>query len=409
MTKKEIIEIIESIKNIDDGVYPEEKLEILIDNKELSEKYMIDTLKNIVKNPEENLNDGYFLAIYALAFLGEIQSKKSFEVIVSLLKLESVIVESYLGDGIYEILPRVLYHTFNGEEKILLQMIYNTQMNIGVRTAALKALISHYVHDADDLDEAKLLLEELMLCPEIYNNSQIVGAVINAIIDYSFVDQLSLVEDAYRKGLVDIFMHGEYDSFVDSVFEYNENYYNKNIKLSTEFKHWACFKDEKSKTNTNLDFSDLLENAYKKSKSKTFLKQKNIGRNDPCYCGSGKKYKKCCINKYSSEEFFIMEEMERWLKYYPKVDGERKNGQVLLSDLFDDKAIEIDKYLYLALHHRAIPVWEKRDYAEEERRKSIYLNKAKKMIDEKMEKENLENYSEYDKKHKIHYNVSEIY
>lgn len=22
-----------------------------------------------------------------------------------------------------------------------------------------------------------------------------------------------------------------------------------------------------------------------------------IGRNDPCYCGSGKKYKKCCINK----------------------------------------------------------------------------------------------------------------
>ena len=22
-----------------------------------------------------------------------------------------------------------------------------------------------------------------------------------------------------------------------------------------------------------------------------------IGRNDPCSCGSGKKYKKCCINK----------------------------------------------------------------------------------------------------------------
>ncbi|MEM5182012.1 SEC-C metal-binding domain-containing protein [Enterococcus faecalis] len=21
-----------------------------------------------------------------------------------------------------------------------------------------------------------------------------------------------------------------------------------------------------------------------------------MGRNDPCYCGSGKKYKKCCLN-----------------------------------------------------------------------------------------------------------------
>lgn len=368
---------------------------------------MIDTLKNIVENPEENLDDGYFLAIYALAFLGEIQSKKSFEVIVYLLKLESEILESYLGDAIFEILPRVLYHTFNGEEKILLQMIYNTEINIGVRTAALKALISHYIHDADDLNEAKSLLEELMLCPQIYKNSRIVGTVINAIIDYSFVDKLSLVEDAYREGLVDIFTHGEYDSFVDSVFEYNENYYNKHIKLSTEFEHWACFKDEKS--NTNLDISDLIGSAFEKSKSKTVLKQKSIGRNDPCYCGSGKKYKKCCINKFSSEEFFIMEEMERWLKYYPKIDGERKNGQVLLSDFFDHQAIEIDKYLYLALHHRAIPVWEKRDYAEEERRKSIYLKKAKKMIDEKMEKENLEDYSEYDQKHKIHYNVSEIY
>lgn len=27
------------------------------------------------------------------------------------------------------------------------------------------------------------------------------------------------------------------------------------------------------------------------------MKRVNIGRNDPCYCGSGKKYKKCCLKK----------------------------------------------------------------------------------------------------------------
>ena len=27
----------------------------------------------------------------------------------------------------------------------------------------------------------------------------------------------------------------------------------------------------------------------------TVVKEKKIGRNDPCPCGSGKKYKKCCI------------------------------------------------------------------------------------------------------------------
>lgn len=29
-------------------------------------------------------------------------------------------------------------------------------------------------------------------------------------------------------------------------------------------------------------------------KSNTVVKEKKIGRNDPCPCGSGKKYKKCC-------------------------------------------------------------------------------------------------------------------
>lgn len=37
---------------------------------------------------------------------------------------------------------------------------------------------------------------------------------------------------------------------------------------------------------------------YKKQKaSTTFVKETNVGRNDPCPCGSGKKYKKCCANK----------------------------------------------------------------------------------------------------------------
>ena len=32
-------------------------------------------------------------------------------------------------------------------------------------------------------------------------------------------------------------------------------------------------------------------------KSGTIVKPKKIGRNDPCPCGSGRKYKQCCMNK----------------------------------------------------------------------------------------------------------------
>lgn len=42
--------------------------------------------------------------------------------------------------------------------------------------------------------------------------------------------------------------------------------------------------------------SEEKREAVKKrwKKSKTVVKEKEPGRNDPCPCGSGKKYKKCC-------------------------------------------------------------------------------------------------------------------
>ncbi len=33
------------------------------------------------------------------------------------------------------------------------------------------------------------------------------------------------------------------------------------------------------------------------SATKTVVKDRKVGRNEPCPCGSGKKYKQCCLNK----------------------------------------------------------------------------------------------------------------
>ena len=43
-------------------------------------------------------------------------------------------------------------------------------------------------------------------------------------------------------------------------------------------------------------FTEEQKKAIKKEydKTKTVVKEVKIGRNDPCVCGSGKKYKKCC-------------------------------------------------------------------------------------------------------------------
>jgi hypothetical protein len=50
-------------------------------------------------------------------------------------------------------------------------------------------------------------------------------------------------------------------------------------------------------------WNDVLSQEKRKSikkeydKTKTVVKEAKIGRNDPCPCGSGKKYKKCCLDQ----------------------------------------------------------------------------------------------------------------
>ena len=54
---------------------------------------------------------------------------------------------------------------------------------------------------------------------------------------------------------------------------------------------------EQTPQNTNVhDEED--KRPGKVSGQKTIQKRKKVGRNDPCPCGSGKKYKKCCYPKY---------------------------------------------------------------------------------------------------------------
>ena len=44
--------------------------------------------------------------------------------------------------------------------------------------------------------------------------------------------------------------------------------------------------------------AELEKSPPEDSKPQTVVRQSaKIGRNDPCPCGSGKKYKKCCLNK----------------------------------------------------------------------------------------------------------------
>lgn len=62
--------------------------------------------------------------------------------------------------------------------------------------------------------------------------------------------------------------------------------YEKNSNLDAELKFWVSMATKECK---NFLESDIMNKPFINIEKIT-----KIGRNDPCYCGSGKKFKKCC-------------------------------------------------------------------------------------------------------------------
>ena len=48
---------------------------------------------------------------------------------------------------------------------------------------------------------------------------------------------------------------------------------------------------------SSWDEGDLDDDLEEEQPDTAVHRDQKVGRNDPCPCGSGKKYKKCCLNK----------------------------------------------------------------------------------------------------------------
>lgn len=64
------------------------------------------------------------------------------------------------------------------------------------------------------------------------------------------------------------------------------------VQITARTERWA--EEDARKNDAALDDAYYNDDAFL---SETFIRaEPKIGRNDPCLCGSGKKYKKCCLN-----------------------------------------------------------------------------------------------------------------
>ena len=264
----EINEIINKLsKNISHKFPTEAVLEARKHKEELTEIFL-KNLEDIYQHPEIIFLDGE-LHIFGLFLLAEFREKRAFPILINILnKLDEEDLDAMLGDILTEELDSIIASTFNGDLVSLYNIIENTNKDEYLRSAALDSLAILYNQKNIKKEAFLSYLKELL--PKIENeHNLVVDEFVVLVCDLRLHELVPAVEKLFKEKKVDktFISLEDFKEFLNEPAIEKYEYINDVVESMS---WWDCFNDG------------------------PFIKETKIGRNEPCPCGSGKKYKKCC-------------------------------------------------------------------------------------------------------------------
>jgi SEC-C motif len=114
------------------------------------------------------------------------------------------------------------------------------------------------------------------------NHPTVNGFLISALIDLEAVETIGVIRQAFDQQVVDLSIAGD----VEDV----EMEFGLRTRRSTPSPVYELFFG-----NPLSDPAEVISGAITGRKAEASTGHRKVGRNDPCPCGSGKKYKKCCL------------------------------------------------------------------------------------------------------------------
>ena len=212
---------------------------------------------------------------HAIHLLPLIKTKDALELLLDTMRDES----DALGHWITESTPTLLAAFGQIAMERLKEYILDETLDIYVRGSGATALnvIAHQYPDRKD--DIISFISNLL---ENTNDHTFAAFLVDELLSFKDPKLLPQVRKAFEDGRIDTEVISRYD--IDWVFNLPEEEQSYSKFMKDPLEHF-------SKENINY----LKKISY--PESKTPRNEQKIGRNDPCPCGSGKKYKKCCMKK----------------------------------------------------------------------------------------------------------------
>jgi hypothetical protein len=253
--------------------------EILISNKEKSLPLLINLIGKIEVWEPPYKKYSAWTPVAIIHLLSLIGGKDAFEAV----KNAVVIYYDEMGDWITEDFPSVIA-TFGPEIfNQISKTIADTTIDEWIRVGLARSLRMISTTFSDLREKSAKMLKEVVSQEKKNRNTRTLLTIELAY--FKDRESFSFIKQLFIDGLLDKSVL-TYDEFCD-VYE-GKNDYLESDKIKNPL---HIFKEDSFYRRTNS--GNFLEKQVVDTSSNTLSRK--IGRNDPCPCGSEKKYKKCCM------------------------------------------------------------------------------------------------------------------
>lgn len=303
-----IPEILEALAN-PGRVYPLKAMQAAIEQREAITPKLLRILEEVADDPARFASQSELMShIFALYLLAQFREKRTCRLLVKIANNPGQLPFDLLGEILTDGLSKGIASTYDGNPEPIHSLIENESLDEFVRAAALESLAVMVKAGIMPRDAIAAYLRSLFHGKLGRTANFMWCALVTCSVDLLGPELMKEIEQAFSDNLVDPL----YDSLEGVKTQLNRPDVERLKSVPDlitdaigETDWWAMFHPEKDspeppvpfeEDDEYLDYLPPLPGSPDPSKPEPLILPPKIGRNDPCPCGSGKKYKKCCID-----------------------------------------------------------------------------------------------------------------
>ena len=252
---------------------------------------------------EEHLGNPPLFFIFHL--LGEWGETSAYRALARFLRLHPDDVDAAISDAITLTTHRVMAAVFDGDPQPIYNIILDENADEFVRSRMCETLAMLVLQGRLERAEAASFLRDCWINLQPRDGCFVWSGWENAIALLGLAELRGIVKEAFDQGIIprSWLSYSDFeDDLEHAIRNPTEPWPNRRDEYSLfgdtieELSTWYCFTEKYKEDRERQRNAPLLPFVHQMATKPITNPLRGVGRNDPCPCGSGKKYKKCCLH-----------------------------------------------------------------------------------------------------------------